>query len=186
MAHLNLTNVDISCVPGSDLAALASITEGSVTLSRVRGGVGAVLGSIACQALHIDNMALSTTATRSLLKERLWVSFIICHYFLPAHVIVVMMRVHLVLVQCLHERVQLLELGAGVTLQLDTLLSYGGGDSCRWISLRGDTAARCGPGVTHWAQRVGWEVDLGRGWLAAQPACDCDIGIGSWADVWLN
>ena len=58
MAHLNLTNVDISCVPGSDLAALASITEGSVTLSR--------------------------------------------------------------------------------------------------------------------------------GWLAAQPACDCDIGIGSWADVWLN
>ena len=58
--------------------------------------------------------------------------------------------------------------------------------SCRWISLRGDTVARCGPGVTQWAQRVGWEVDLGRGWLAAQPACDCDIGIGSWADVWLN
>ena len=121
-------------------------------------------------------------------------------------VIVVMMRVHLVLVQCLHERVQLLELGAGVTLQLDTLLSYSGRASCRWIStvqystvqystvqyscrwisLRGDTVARCGPGVTQWAQRVGWEVDLGRGWLAAQPACDCDIGIGSWADVWLN
>ena len=79
VAHLNLTNVDISCVPGSDLTALASITEGSVTLSGVRGGVGAVLGSIACHALHIDNMALSTTATRSLLKERLWVSFIICH-----------------------------------------------------------------------------------------------------------
>ena len=97
-----------------------------------------------------------------------------------------MMRVHLVLVQCLHERVQLLELGAGVSLQLDTLLSYSGGDSCRWISLRGDTVARCGPGVTQWAQRVGWEVDLGRGWLAAHPACDCDIGIGSWADVWLK
>ena len=185
MAHLNLTNVDISCVPGSDLAALASITENSVTLSGVRGGVGAVLGSIACQALHIDNMALSTTATRSLLKERLWVSFITCHLS-QICVIVVMMRVHLVLVQCLHERVQLLELGAGVTLQLNTLLSYSGRDSCRWISLRGDTVARCGPGVSQWAQRVGWEVDLGRGWLAAQPACDCDIGIGSWADVWLN
>ena len=191
VAHLNLTNVDISCIPGSDLAALASITGhpqhgGSVTLSRVRGGVGAVLGSIACQALHLDNMALSTTATRSLLKERLRVSFIIGHKFPSAHVIVVMMRVHLALVQCLHERVQLLELGAGVSLALDTLLSYSGGASCRWISLRGDTAARCGPGVTQWAQRVGWEVDLGRGWLAAHPACDCDIGIGSWADVWLN
>ena len=43
------------------------------------------------------------------------------------------MRVHLVLVQCLHERVQLLELGAGVSLQLDTLLSYCGGDSCRLV-----------------------------------------------------
>ena len=45
-----------------------------------------------------------------------------------------MMRVHLALVQCLHERVQLLELGAGVSLQLDTLLSYSGRASCRWIS----------------------------------------------------
>ena len=43
------------------------------------------------------------------------------------------MRVHLVLVQCLHERVQLLELGAGVSPALDTLLSYSGGATCRLV-----------------------------------------------------
>ena len=57
-------------------------------------------------------------------------------------------------------RVQEVELGRGVTLDMDTLSQYDGKGECRRVSVWEDTGRRYRGQVKSWMKRIGWELEI--------------------------
>ena len=127
--RMYLGNVDLSSVPAEHLASLAACATGFVWIRNVSNtNLTSILDSCKSDALYIRNQSLNTEETRALVRAM-------------ANV----------------ERVEL-GLNGEVTLDISTLVTYGGRGKCKEVTFYNNTAKKYREEVRGWAQRISWRV----------------------------
>ena len=128
--YLVLKNVDLASVPADHLASLAACVTERVWIWNVSNtDLTSILDKSKSRVLRILNQNLSTQETQALVRA--------------------MRKV---------EGVELGFMGEDMTLDISTLVTYGGQGKCKSVGLWYDTADKYGEKVRRWAQGISWAV----------------------------
>ena len=134
---ISFCDENLSSVPTSHLAALASCVLLEVSIRNVSGcNLVSFLNSIdGCHILIMSEQSLCVEDSQALVNAM-------------GHV----------------ERMQLgvdmVTLGKGVILDINTFTKYNGQGECRMVEFQADTATRYGADLRDWARRINWDVTL--------------------------
>ena len=124
-----LEDVDLASVPAEHLASLAACVTGGVYIYNVSNtDLTSILDSCKSEVLDIDNQSLSTEETRGLVRAM-------------ANVV----------------KVTLGDRGE-VTVDIITLVTYGGRGKCKKIRFYNNTAVKYREDVRRWAKTIFWRV----------------------------
>ena len=127
MEEIWLRDVDLSSVPAEHLASLAACVTESVIIWNVSNcDLTSILDSSKSEVLEIANQSLSREETRAVVRAM-------------ANV----------------EMVQLGQEGE-VTLDISTLVTYGGQGKCKLVEFWDNTAVKYREEVRRWTQRTSW------------------------------
>ena len=125
-----LRDADLSSVPASQLASLASRVTSSVHIRNVSGcNLTSLLGGVRSEVLYLDMQRLGDEKTQALIKA-------------------------------LESRVERLHLGriGEVTLDISALTMYDGSGKCRMVNFWYHTSRKYRAEVRNWAQTMSWKV----------------------------
>ena len=126
---MRLCDVDLASVPAEHLASLAACATEYVGIRNVSNtDLTSILDSSNSDELYIDKQSLSTAETRAMVRTM-------------ANVEEVM-----------------LGLRGEVTVDISTLVTYGGRGKCERVRFYNNTADKYREEVRRWAQRISWRV----------------------------
>ena len=126
---MNMNDLDLASVPAEHLASLAACVTGHVVICNVNNtDLISILDSSKSKGLCIVKHSLSTGETRTVVRAMANVEKVV------------------------------LGLYGDVTLDISTLVTYGGRGKCKRVGFTNNTAVKYREEVRRWAQRISWTV----------------------------